>query len=515
MSDGLKLAAGDGPRRILGSWIATPLRGLIAGALHTAIVQSSSAVVFTAIGFVNAGLLSLRQAIGVFYGSNLGTIVTAWLVALVGFNLDLKPAALPAIAFGVLLRVSGGVNRRGLIGDVLTGLGVFLLGIEVLKAAFPDLGNEAIASFQIDSWGAQIALLLAGAALTGLIQSSSAVLAVVLVGVASGLIPLTAGAATIIGANIGTTSTAAFATLGATPSAKRAAVAHVVFNLVAAAIAFVLMPVLLELLRVFSGTVGLDTKPAILLALFHTLASVIGVAAFYPFTGTLARFLEARFRNAEEDETKLQHLDQNAAATPAAALAALRLELARAGRVAHRAVQGVLSEPARDAEHLARDQQTVETLTQAMGDFIAQLQRRAIPLEVAEALPQVLRISQYYDDMTRRALEIANLRASLPPDTADPHLSEPLEKLRHTAGRLLRSTDPEGDAFHPGYYEPLLQQAQTEYQSLKDLLLRTGSEGRLSVRQMAARLDQISSLRRALEQAVKAARRVQALTAEH
>lgn len=515
LTDGLKLAAGDSPRQLLGDWISSPLRGLLAGALLTAAAQSSSAVVSATLGFVNAGLLSLTQAIGVFHGSSLGATVTGWLVAGLGFNLQLEPLALPAIAIGALLRINGSATRRALVGDLLTGLGVFLLGIEVLKTTFAEGDAAAVAaSFDINNWGALLGLLVLGAVLSAVLQSTCAALAAVLAAVAGGMIPLAAGAALIIGANVGAASTALLAAIGATAAAKRAATAYIVCTVVAGLLAFALLPALLPVLRLVGETLNLSGQPALLLALFHALINLIGLAALYPFTWRLARFLEARFRAAAEDESRPQHLDHNAAATPVAALQALRLELARIGRIAHRAVQGVLAEPNRDADHLARDQQTVEALTHAMADFVAKLQRRAaIPPHVAEALPQVLRISQCYDDMTRRALEVANLRAALPPPVSDPALAESLAQLRSTAERLLRSTNPEGDSFHPGYYEPLLQQAQTEYQSLKDLLLRTGSQGGLPVEHMAARLDQLGCLHRALEQAVKAARRVQALTA--
>ena len=141
MTDGLKVAAGDALREILARGTATTPRGIISGIGITAVVQSSSAVIFATVGFVNAGLLTLFQAIGVIIGSNIGTTATSWLVALVGFKVDLQALALPAVAIGMLLRVTGQGKRRAYLGDALTGFGIFFLGLDVLKASFGDFGE--------------------------------------------------------------------------------------------------------------------------------------------------------------------------------------------------------------------------------------------------------------------------------------------------------------------------------------------------------------------------------------
>jgi phosphate:Na+ symporter len=147
MTDGLKLSAGPALRHILGQWTLTPAHGLAAGVLVTALVQSSSAVTVATIAFVNAGLLSLAQSIGVIYGANLDTTMTSWLVALVGFRVDLRAVALPLIGIGVALRIAGSRSRGAGLGDALAGFGLCFLGVEVLQGGFADLGR----SFRIDA----------------------------------------------------------------------------------------------------------------------------------------------------------------------------------------------------------------------------------------------------------------------------------------------------------------------------------------------------------------------------
>ena len=142
MTDGLKLAAGRALRQILARSTRTPLRGILSGALITAVVQASAMVTVAAIGFVNAGLMSLRQALTIIYGTNIGTTMTGWLVAAVGFDINIKAFALPAIGVGMFLKVFRGDRRSGHLGETLAGFGLFFIGLDVLKMAFGDLGQD-------------------------------------------------------------------------------------------------------------------------------------------------------------------------------------------------------------------------------------------------------------------------------------------------------------------------------------------------------------------------------------
>lgn len=178
MTDGLRLAAGSALRRMLGQWIRTPMRGLLSGALITSLVQSSSAITVATIGFVNAGLLTLRQSVGVIYGSNIGTTMTSWLVALIGFDVDVKALALPLIGTGVMMRLTGAHRRYGALGEALTGFGLFFLGIDVLKVAFSNVGAEVpLQHFANGGMGGAALFVGIGFVLTLLMQSSSAAMA--------------------------------------------------------------------------------------------------------------------------------------------------------------------------------------------------------------------------------------------------------------------------------------------------------------------------------------------------
>lgn len=509
MTDGLKVAAGDALREILARGTATTARGILSGIVITAGVQSSSAVIFATIGFVNAGLLTLLQSVGVIIGSNIGTTVTSWLVALVGFNVNLQALAMPTIAIGVLLRVTGGSSRRGSLGDALTGFGIFFLGLDVLKGTFADFGEQVdLARYADDSL---LIFVLIGIILTVVMNSSSAALAVILTAAGSGLIPLAAAAALVIGANIGTTSTAMFAMLGATASAKRAASVHVLFNVITGVVAIVVLPLLLWLVTMIATHLGLEATPATTLAIFHTLTKVMGAGIVWPLSPYLVTFLERRFVTGEVDEGVPRHLDRNIAGTPDLALEALNMEIKRISEIARRGAYAALSaEGPTPLQWLARDRDAIDRLVIAVGEFTNRVQHGEVPQSIASDFPLTLRITQYYGDIAERAGELARIQTTLPAPR-DEEIATAIAEFKREAVHMLKVTDPYAEGFSHKVLEKEMAAIQEHYQLLKAALLRAGVQDRIPVRQMVGRLDEISGIRRILDQAYKAAMYTQTL----
>jgi phosphate:Na+ symporter len=180
MTDGLKTFAGAGLRQMLARGTATPLRGVLSGVAVTALVQSSSAVTIATIGFVNPGMLTLRQALGVVFGTNVGTTMTGWLVSLVGFGWKIDNLALPLLTVGVVLRLAADQNRLRGLGEALAGFGLFFLALSLLQGAFAD--------FAATHGSALVSAGGAGILVTTLTQSSSAALAIILSAASSGLV---------------------------------------------------------------------------------------------------------------------------------------------------------------------------------------------------------------------------------------------------------------------------------------------------------------------------------------
>jgi len=498
MTDGLKLAAGPALERILAHSTKTRLRGLASGVLVTALVQSSSAVTVAAIGFVNAGLLTLGQSMWVLFGANVGTTMTGWLVALVGLKFKIEVLALPLIGIGMALRLSGEGKRRGALGTALAGFGVLFLGIDMLKESFSGLS----ADFKLpEGEGVKDTLVqvLIGIALTVLMQSSSAALTIALTAAQGGLLTAQGAAAVVIGANVGTTVTALIASIGATPNAKRAAAAHILFNILTGVVALALLPWLVTAIGAAGKALELASAPAAKLALFHTAFNLLGVVLIWPVASRMTEFLEKHFRAAEEDEAQPRYLDNNIATVPALALDALEREVRRMGGIALRMMRGAMDGTA--ADRLAADQRIVARLNQALADFISRINRTGMSQDSAQRLPQILRVARYYEAVAELAMEAAAAARESPL----PALLATGDSFSGWATSLISLADPEGNLEQIADIPPCLQRTEDDYQKLKAELLEAGAQNRLPVADMDARLRAASAIRRAVQQAVKAA----------
>ena len=235
MSEGLQKFAGDRLRSILTAMTTNRVTGVLTGVLITALIQSSSATTVMVVSFVNAGLLSLSQSIGVIMGANIGTTVTAWIISALGFKVDMAAMSLPLLAVGVPLLFSGKSNRKS-IGEFIFGFSFLFMGLSLLKANAPDLGkNPEMLSFVQNytdmGFASVILFVLIGTVLTMIVQASAATLAITLIMCANGWISFELGAALVLGENIGTTITANLAALTGNTQSRRAAMAHLVFNI--------------------------------------------------------------------------------------------------------------------------------------------------------------------------------------------------------------------------------------------------------------------------------------------
>ena len=235
MSEGLQKFAGDRLRNILTAMTTNRVTGVLTGVLITALIQSSSATTVMVVSFVNAGLLSLSQSIGVIMGANIGTTVTAWIISALGFKVDMAAMSLPLLAVGVPLLFSGKSNRKS-IGEFIFGFSFLFMGLSLLKANAPDLGkNPEMLSFVQNytdmGFASVILFVLIGTVLTMIVQASAATMAITLIMCANGWISFELGAALVLGETICTTITANLAALTGNTQSRRAAMAHLVFNI--------------------------------------------------------------------------------------------------------------------------------------------------------------------------------------------------------------------------------------------------------------------------------------------
>jgi len=334
MTGGLKAMAGSALRTVLSMAAATPLRGSFWGALITLLVQSSSATTMTTIGLVSAGLLTLPQGLGLVFGANVGTTGTGWLVALIGVRVSLTAAALPIIFIGALIKLLGRGRLSG-AGAALAGFGLLLFGLTTLQQGMGGLAERlhpgdlpaVLASPDAGWWWVMFGVLMlvvVGVVMTALMQSSTAAIAVTLSAHYAGAVGLDQACALIIGQNIGTATSSALAAIGASTTAKRLAVAYVLFKLIAAVIALVLFPVVTPLLVRASSTIDGVT----LLAGYHTAYNVVGVVVLLPLIHRFTRLVENILPERGSPLTRC--LDPSALASPIVAVEAVRRTIARA-----------------------------------------------------------------------------------------------------------------------------------------------------------------------------------------
>ncbi len=300
----LKESAGVRFKNWVKNSTSTTIKSLMTGMVATALLQSSSVVTLMTLSFVSASMISLYSGIAVIFGSNVGTTVTAWIVATLGFKVEIEAFALPMIGAGGLILIFNSDHKKvSTVAKVFVGFGLLFLGLDIMKNAIESLaGTIDLAKF---SNLPLITFVGIGFVLTALIQSSSAATAIVLSALYVHILSFEQSAAMVIGTNIGTTVTALLGSIGGIPDKKRVALAHFIFNLITAAVAFVLLPFLTQFLM---HVVGLQNDPITALALFHTLFNVLGVVMLLPFISLMAEFLNRLFIYTEPAPTRYIHM---------------------------------------------------------------------------------------------------------------------------------------------------------------------------------------------------------------
>ena len=314
MSEALQKVAGDKLRNILAAMTSNSVSRILTGLFITAVIQSSSATTVMVVSFVNAGLLSLVQSIGVIMGANIGTTFTAWLISLLGFKADIAVLAIPLIAFGFAFMMCKAKKKKS-IGELIIGFSLLFLGLSFLKDSVPDLRSTPEVLEFLQQWtnfgfGSIIIFVGIGTILTIVLQSSSATMALTLVMCNNGWIPFEMGAAMVLGENIGTTITANIAASVANVSARRAAMAHCVFNVFGVIWVLVLFNPFLTVVSKIIMAMGLDNplvagassnSTLYAISTVHTLFNICNTLILVWFTNQIAQFVTKIIKNKKEE----------------------------------------------------------------------------------------------------------------------------------------------------------------------------------------------------------------------
>ena len=315
MSEALQKVAGDKLRNILAAMTSNSVSRILTGLFVTAVIQSSSATTVMVVSFVNAGLLSLVQSIGVIMGANIGTTFTAWLISLLGFKADIAVLAIPLIAFGFVFMMCKAKKKKS-IGELIIGFSLLFLGLSFLKSSVPDLRSTPEVLEFLQQWtnygfGSTLLFVGVGTILTIVLQSSSATMALTLVMCNNGWIPFEMGAAMVLGENIGTTITANIAASVANVSARRAAMGHSVFNLFGVLWCLILFhPFLNVVSKIIMGmgldnplTAGASTNSVLYaISMVHTLFNIINTLILVWFTNQIATLVTKIIKGKKDEE---------------------------------------------------------------------------------------------------------------------------------------------------------------------------------------------------------------------
>ncbi len=322
MSEALQKVAGDKLRNILAAMTSNSVSRILTGLFITAVIQSSSATTVMVVSFVNAGLLSLVQSIGVIMGANIGTTFTAWLISLLGFKADIAILAIPLIGFGFAFMMCKAKKKKS-IGELIIGFALLFLGLSFLKDSVPDLQSSPEVLAFLQQWtnygfGSILMFVLIGTILTIVLQSSSATMALTLVMCNNGWIPFEMGAAMVLGENIGTTITANIAASVANVSARRAAMAHSVFNVFGVVWVLVLFHPFLAIVSKIIMGMGLDNplvagaspnSTLYAISMVHTLFNIGNTLILVWFTNQIAQLVTKIIKNKNDEEVfRLQYI---------------------------------------------------------------------------------------------------------------------------------------------------------------------------------------------------------------
>ncbi len=404
MAAALKLIAGEGLRGVLAKLTTNRFTGVAAGAFVTAVIQSSSVTTVLVVGFISAGLMSLSQSVGVIMGANIGTTITAQIIAF-----KVTKYALALVAMGFLLQFQSKRERLKQYGNLLLGLGLIFFGMHLMGEGTRPLQSYAPFIDMMKGMDSPWVGVLFGAVFTGLVQSSSATTGIVIVLAGQGFLSLPAGIALIFGANIGTCVTAALAAIGKNPEARRAVLVHVLFNVLGVALWFGFIPYLALWVTEFSpkapqleGAARLAAESPRQIANAHTLFNIGNTLVFIWFAGPLARLVTRLVPDRIEEELESgspKFLEPLLLGTPSLALETVRRELGRLGaiivRMTRSSLAAVVEGDAADLEKLVRQDEAVEQLHAAITGYLGELSKKELTNRQAHQVNDFLATTNY------------------------------------------------------------------------------------------------------------------------
>lgn len=474
LSEGLQKVAGDRMRKILAALTNNRFVGALVGIAVTAIIQSSSATTVMVVGFVNAGLMSLVQAIGVVLGANIGTTVTAQLIAF-----KITKFALPAIGIGAGMKLFSKRKKYVYIGEIILGFGILFFGLSTMKGAFDPLKTSAeFRDLFLLVGDYKLLGVLIGALLTVIVQSSSATIGITLALATTGLLTFETSVALILGENIGTTITANLAAIGTNLAARRTAFAHFLFNTLGTFLILILFPIYLKLISVmtpgdadfviqtqaqadsFSASIGDKPYIARHIANTHTMFNIVNVLLFLPLVGLLAKLSTLMIRGEEGVESlQVKFIDNRVLNTPPIAIGQARRETKRMAEIALEMVEetSLFLEDGdlKRIRGLETREELVDLLQKEITGFLVQLAQKSISIETSESLGSLMhmvndleRIGDHCENLWKLGLRKADGKIAFS-EVGDSEINELADKTREFLKYIIDAMDAQDQTIGP------------------------------------------------------------------
>lgn len=510
MSDGLQKTAGQKMRQLLRIATTNRFAATLSGLIVTSIIQASGATTVMVVGFTSAGLLTLNQALGVIFGANIGTTVTAWIVSLFGFKIQISLFALPVIAVGFFTQFIPKPVLLRRIGETMVGFGLLFLGLSIMKEAIPaDFAQNP----QVVAWISRFAptnlfnlliLIFSGAVLTIILQSSSAVMAMTLTCAAAGIIDFPTSCALVLGENIGTTVTANLAAIGASNDARRAALGHFLFNTLGVLWVLCIFPYFVQFIdwivpgSPYTGqTTDLTSVLPYHISAFHSVFNVINTLLMLPLINQLARltlFFIPKTKREDKKESDLVFLSTRFTHTPELALVAVRKEIERMmsfiTRMMDKLIYAIKTDDDKLFHRLAEDvkfaEQTTDVLEHKINIYLTQLthgnlSRHAVAqaFSLFDVLNNIERMGDCGEKIVRILEKFQTTQPFSPKDRADLDRIAKLTKvvMKRTRHVLLNFEEP--TVQWQEYAKNTFQEAMSDENQLNNLrkqLLRARRE---------------------------------------
>ncbi len=387
MAEGLQTSAGNKMKNLLGMLTNNRILAVTVGALVTAIIQSSSATTVMVVGFVNAGLLKLTQAVGVIMGANIGTTITSWLVSSNEWSQFLKPSKLApfAIGIGAIILFFCKSNKKKHIGEIIIGFGLLFIGLDMMKDAIsPFKDCEAFKNAFLVLGKNPVLGILIGAAVTAIIQSSSASVSILQTLAALALVPWNAAVYIILGQNIGTCITAMLSSIGANKTAKRAAYIHLLFNVIGSVLFAIITIIYLNIINVSLGNRNITSTE---ISIFHTIFNITVTLVLFPFANRLVNLSKRIVKGSDivtvgEPQMALKHMDERILETPSFAVENAIKEVVNMGQLSLKntklATEALLEKDKNKIECVIKSEKDINALEKLITEYLVKISNTSL-----------------------------------------------------------------------------------------------------------------------------------------